>query len=240
MAGTGGRVVAQALIGLALIASAAVLAWGIRDAVGAFRGYERSVTVKGLSEREVDADIAIWPLSFNEVGDELVPIVDALKRKNARLVEWLLERGFEAAEISVSSPVIVDRYAQGYVDQNRVSRYSALSSVTVYTPKVDQVLASMTEVLELGSEDIAIGSQDFNRRTEFLFRSLNDLKPAMVEEATRNAREVAQKFAADSGSRLGKIRRASQGQFSISDRDSNTPQVKRVRVVSTVEYYLAD
>jgi hypothetical protein len=75
---------------------------------------------------------------------------------------------------------------------------------------------------------------------EYIYTGLNSLKPGMVEEATRNAREVAQKFAADSDSSLGKIRRASQGQFSIEDRDSNTPYVKKVRVVSTVEYYLAD
>ena len=76
--------------------------------------------------------------------------------------------------------------------------------------------------------------------TQFLFNGLNNIKPAMIEEATRNAREVAEKFAHDSGSKLGKIKRASQGQFSIDDRDSNTPYIKKVRIVSTVEYYLVD
>ena len=77
-------------------------------------------------------------------------------------------------------------------------------------------------------------------RTQFLFNGLNNIKPAMIEEATRNAREVAEKFAHDSGSKLGKIKRASQGQFSVEDRDSNTPYIKRLRIVSTVEYYLTD
>jgi hypothetical protein len=81
---------------------------------------------------------------------------------------------------------------------------------------------------------------DYQSQTEYIFTRLNEVKPEMIEEATRNAREVAQKFAADSQSRLGKIRRASQGQFSISERDRNNPHIKQVRVVSTVEYYLSD
>ena len=74
----------------------------------------------------------------------------------------------------------------------------------------------------------------------FIFSKLNDLKPEMIEEATKNARAVAEKFAEDSKSRLGKIKSASQGQFSVEDRDSSTPHIKQVRVVSTVEYYLSD
>ena len=81
---------------------------------------------------------------------------------------------------------------------------------------------------------------EYTSATEYLFTGLNEIKPEMVEEATRNAREVALKFARDSDSKLGKIRSARQGQFSISDRDKNTPHIKRVRVVSTIEYYLAD
>ena len=92
---------------------------------------------------------------------------------------------------------------------------------------------------ELGKKGIAFGGTDY-QRTEYLFTKLNDIKPAMIEEATRKAREVAEKFAADSASRLGKIRSANQGQFAVADRDSNTPHIKNVRVVATVEYYLSD
>jgi hypothetical protein len=94
--------------------------------------------------------------------------------------------------------------------------------------------------VELGKQGIAISGEDYQSRTEFLFTELNSIKPAMIEEATENARQVAEKFAQDSSSRLGKIRRAQQGQFSISDRDNNTPYIKKVRVVSTLEYYLSD
>ena len=98
----------------------------------------------------------------------------------------------------------------------------------------------MKNLVELGKQGIAISGQDYNAKTEFLFTKLNEIKPEMVEEATKNAREVAERFAKDSKSRLGKIKRAKQGQFSIKDRDRNTPYIKKVRIVSTVEYYLSD
>ena len=95
-------------------------------------------------------------------------------------------------------------------------------------------------VWSLSVKGIAFGGDDSGQRTEYIFTKLNDIKPAMIEEATQNARSVAEKFAADSQSRLGKIKTANQGLFSIEDRDSNTPYLKKVRVVSTVDYYLAD
>ena len=96
------------------------------------------------------------------------------------------------------------------------------------------------DVVELGKRGIAISAQGYQDRTRFVFSGLNELKPAMIEEATRNARAVAEKFAGDSRSVLGKIRSAWQGQFSIQDRDATTPHLKRIRVVSTIEYYLSD
>ena len=98
----------------------------------------------------------------------------------------------------------------------------------------------MKKVVELGKEGIAISGQDYQNKTEFLYTELNTIKPEMIEEATNNAREVAIKFASDSKSKLGKIRKASQGQFSINDRDSSTKYIKKIRVVSTVQYYLSD
>jgi len=89
-------------------------------------------------------------------------------------------------------------------------------------------------------EGLAIAGEGEGAGTRYVFTGLNAIKPAMIEEATRNARQTAEKFAADSSSTLGKIRRASQGQFSIEDRDRSTPHLKRVRVVSTVDYYLQD
>lgn len=98
----------------------------------------------------------------------------------------------------------------------------------------------MQKLVELGKLGIAITGETYESKTQFLFTKLTEIKPGMIEEATKNAREAAEKFAQDSKSRLGKIKKASQGQFSIEDRDSNTPHIKKVRVVSTVEYYLTD
>ena len=98
----------------------------------------------------------------------------------------------------------------------------------------------MGKLSELGKKGIVFTADDYESRTEYIFTQLNQVKPTMVEEATRKAREIALKFAADSKSKLGKIKRASQGQFSIRPRDKNNPHIKKLRVVSTVEYYLSD
>jgi len=206
-----------------------------------FKTLDRSVTVKGLSEREVAATVAIWPIRFSEADNDLAGLVTAVQRKTALIIEFLKDNGFSGDEISISPPAIIDRQAQGYVDAGKVPfRYTATVAVSLYTGKVEAVRGAMAKLVELGKQGIAISGEDYQSRTEFLFTELNSIKPAMIEEATENARQVAEKFAQDSSSRLGKIRRAQQGQFSISDRDNNTPYIKKVRVVSTLEYYLSD
>lgn len=154
-------------------------------------------------------------------------------------MKFLLEQGFTPEEISVSQPSIEDRQAQGYADPNVKFRYNAKVTLSVYTQQIDKVLQSRKKLLELAKDGIAV-AQNYDSRTEFIYTDLNSIKPQMVQQATENAREVAEKFARDSQSSLGKIKNASQGTFSISDRDSNTPYIKRVRVVSTLTYYLKD
>jgi len=105
---------------------------------------------------------------------------------------------------------------------------------------VARVRESKKDLIRLGKAGLALSEGGYRSRTEYIFSGLNEIKPGMVEEATRKAREVAEKFAQDSNSELGKIKRARQGQFSITDRDSNNPHIKKVRVVNTVEYYLSD
>ena len=119
-------------------------------------------------------------------------------------------------------------------------RYTATQTVTVYSLDVPRVRTAMQKAADLGRSGLVLGGGGWDTQVEYLFTGLNEIKPAMVEEATTMAREVAQKFAEDSASRLGKIKNASQGQFSIVDRDRFNPHIKKVRVVSTVEYYLSD
>lgn len=236
-----GSVTVAAVIGALLVAAGLVglgfaLSWGLQQ----FRAAERSVEVKGLSERDVPANLAIWTLSHGDADGDGAALYPRLEGRNARIVEFLKERGFEAGELTVGAPMLTDRQAQEYGEQGNRLRYFGRASVTVYTPKVDAVRKALGEVGELGRRGVPVTGGAENGGVQYLFEGLNAIKPAMIEEATRNARESAQKFAADSQSRLGKIRRANQGQFSISDRDPSTPHIKRVRVVSTIEYYLQD
>jgi hypothetical protein len=226
-----------ALIALGL----AVLGYLLADGLLRFKATERTVTVKGLAEREVAADTAIWPIRFNVAGDDLATLYAMLDRQGQMVIAFVRDAGFPADAVTVSPPAIVDRRAQSYGNPAATDlRYAGTVTVTVYTEDVARVRDAMRRMTDLGKQGIALSGQDYGVRTEFLYTGLNGIKPAMIEEATRNAREVAAKFAQDSDSRLGKIRTASQGLFSIQDRDSNTPHIKKVRVVSTVEYYLAD
>ena len=207
-------------------------------AVSKFRSYDRTVTVKGLSEREVKADKVIWPLAFNVVGNDLNGVYAEIDRNVAAIRDFLISGGISESEITGAMPAISDKYAQEYGDNDRTYRYFCKNVVTVCTNNVDTVLSLMPRQSELLKKGIIGSGNSWENQIQFAFEGLNGIKPEMIEDATKNAREAAEKFAKDSGSRLGKIRTASQGTFTISDRDSNTPYIKKVRVVSSVTYYL--
>ncbi|RRS10549.1 MULTISPECIES: SIMPL domain-containing protein [unclassified Pseudoalteromonas] len=225
-----------ALLSLAVVISS----WLIKDTIIAVKGMERTVSVKGLSEQEVKADTVIWPVFYRDADNDLETLVERTEKKNAAIRAFLTLQGFDASELSVSAPSITDKYAQEYGQNNQGFRYVAKAGVTVYSNNPDKVSQALGQLNELAKQGIAITKDDYQNRVEYLFTGLNDIKPEMVQEATQKAREVAVKFAKDSDSVLGKIKSARQGQFSIRDRDSNTPQIKIVRVVTSVEYYLSD
>lgn len=225
-----------ALLSLAVVISS----WLIKDTILAVKGMERTVSVKGLSEQEVKADTVIWPVFYRDADNDLETLVERTEKKNAAIRAFLTLQGFDASELSVSAPSITDKYAQEYGQNNQGFRYVAKTGVTVYSNNPDKVSQALGQLNELAKQGIAITKDDYQNRVEYLFTGLNDIKPEMVQEATQKAREVAVKFAKDSDSVLGKIKSARQGQFSIRDRDSNTPQIKIVRVVTSVEYYLSD
>ena len=234
---TGGALV----LGVFILLGLAALGYLLGDAAIRFKEFERSVTVKGLSEQEYPADVVIWPIQFTLAGNDLAGLYATLEDNTARIRAFLHDAGIEAKEITVSAPVITDKSAQSYAGgQQPEFRYSALQTVTVYSADVQRVRGVMSRLVDLGKQGIALTGGDYQNQTEYLFTRLNEVKPVMIEQATANAREVALKFAQDSDSRLGKIRQASQGQFTISPRDRNNPHIMKVRVVSTVEYYLSD
>ena len=230
-----------AVLGAALIAAGLVgLGLALADGLLKFRALERTVEVKGLSEREMPANLAIWPIGHADADNDLTTLYARIESKSRRIAAFLDQRGFTPAEITVGPPTVIDRLALDYGGERAQLRFGGRATVTVYTAKVDAVRKALGELGELGRQGIALSTQGEGGGLEFVFDGLNAIKPAMIEEATRNARETAAKFAADSASSLGKIRRASQGQFSIQDRDASTPHIKKVRVVSTIEYYLKD
>ncbi|MEX2126533.1 MAG: SIMPL domain-containing protein [Woeseia sp.] len=205
------------------------------------KAHERSVQVKGLAEREMPANIVIWPLSYQLAGNDLNELYESIAEKNQIVIGFLTENGLDLADVTTSAPTVVDRHAQSWGNTAEIEyRYVATATVTLYSTAVDTARRAMSNAIDLGKNGIALTGEQYGNQVQFLFTGLNDIKPAMIEESTFNARAVAEKFAADSESTLGKIKSATQGQFSISDRDSTTPHVKNVRVVSTVEYYLSD
>ena len=224
--------------GLAIMVGLVVLGLMIPRAVSVYRSYDRTVDVKGLCEREVKADRVIWPITYKVMADDIRSIYSQIDGSVATIKDFLLSGGISEDEISVSVPSVSDKLANEYGENQRTFRYIAKNVVTVCTDKVDLVLALMARQSELLKKGIVTESNDWENRVEFSYEGLNDIKPEMIEIATMNAREAAQKFAKDSGSRLGKIKTANQGTFSIVDRDSNTPYIKKIRIVTYVTYYL--
>ena len=183
------------------------------------------------------ADKVIWPLKYRVTGNDLSQVYSEIENDNAAIIAFLKAGGIEADEISVAAPVINDKLAQEYGSNDRIYRYLAKNTLTVCTNKVDEVLKLIKNQKTLIRKGIVLGDE-WDGNPTFSFEALNSIKPEMLEEATKNARESAQKFANDSGSKLGKIREANQGYFTIESRDSNTPEIKKVRVVTNVTYYL--
>ena len=228
------------VLGIFLFLGFSALGYFIAASPAKFRQYERTVNVKGLSEREVPADVVIWPIRFSRASNDLSEMYQLLESDAGQITALLGMHGFADSDVSVTPPFVTDKIAQHYGNQNIELRYTAQQTVTVYSKDVERVRRSMRSLAQLGKNGIVFVGHARDNSTEYIFTGLNELKPEMVEEATRKAREVAEKFAIDSDSKLGKIKSARQGQFSVTSRDKNNPQFKKVRVVSTIEYYLSD
>lgn len=228
------------VLGVFIFLGLALLGFFIGSSLIKFKEYERTVIVKGLSEREYPADIALWPIQFSVAGNDLAGLYESIEKDANEIINFLMANGFEEDELNASPPGMVDKLAQGYEKSKIEFRYSATQTITVYSKKIKSVRSTMNKLADLGKKGVVLTNDGYQNTTEYLFTRLNEIKPSMVEEATIKAREVAQKFAKDSNSKLGKIKKARQGQFSIDDRDRNNPHIKKIRVVSTIEYYLSD
>lgn len=221
---------------IAIIIGFALLGYFISSGLKSIANQDQYVTVKGLAEREVMANKVVWPLPYKCVSNDMNQLYKEVERNSRTITAFLNDNGITDEEIVVSVPVVTDRLAQSYAPENIKYRYQAEAVITVTSSKVEKIIELMKQQITLLEQGVVVGSE-YGYETRFEFTDLNSIKPEMVEEATRNARAVAQKFANDSGSELGKIKQASQGQFSISS-DETTPQIKNIRVVTTVKYSL--
>lgn len=229
------------ILGVFIFLGLSSLGYFLTTAVNEYRTYDRTVSVKGLSEKEVKADIVIWPIQYQIATNDINELYEKLENSNSKVEKFLLDNSISKDEITFSTPTIIDRLAQSYSTTNKAEfRYSATQIITVYSKNIDGVRGLKNKLSSLGKEGIVFSGNDYMARTEYIYTKLNDIKPSMIEEATKNARTVAEKFANDSKSKLGKIKTAYQGQFSVSQRDKNNPHIKKIRVVSTVVYYLND
>lgn len=236
---------------LGMIGGAAVLGRSLQES----RSGDRFVTVRGFAEKEVKADLAVWPMKVRVAGDDLLEVNQSADEARKKVLRFLDENEIRPEDIASQNVRVLDRQVNDYAQANDALRYMVEYTMIVRSKDVDKIqkISQMTD--KLVAAGVALSSQgNWDKTTpQFLFTQLNVVKPSMMAEATRSAREVAKQFAADSGSSVGSIRKASQGLFSISDRDQTSSREgdggegaavavsdpnKKVRVVVTVDYFL--
>ncbi|HDQ40943.1 MAG TPA: SIMPL domain-containing protein [Desulfonatronum sp.] len=222
----------------------ALCGWFIGQGFVHSRLDDKFVTVKGVAERTVRADLAIWPMRFVATGNDLTQVHASLDADARKVVEFLLRHGISREAVELQSLEVTDVMAQAYRSGPVESRFILAQTMVARSGNVDTIAQASQRVNELVDAGVVLSAEYGPGGPVYLFTSLNDVKPEMIAEATLNAREAAQQFATDSGSRLGDIRRANQGVFQILGRN-DIPDLqehkqieKTVRVVSTIDYYL--
>ena len=229
----------NSIVGAIIIAiGIALLGFLLKQGFDNFSYRDRVVTVRGLAEREVKANTVTWPVVYNCAANDLSTIYQDITTKSNTIVNFLKDNGLQDDEIEVSAPSVTDNNANIYRTEAPLNRYTVNGVIVVTSSNVDLVTSLIKRQGELMKRGVAVVSGSWENRIVYSYTDLNSIKPEMIAEATANARTAAKKFADDSDSKLGRIKTASQGQFTIEDRDSYTPYLKKVRVVSTITYYL--
>lgn len=223
------------LIALGVAIAGFLIGQGVENA----RVGDRSVTVRGLSERVVKSDLAVLPLRFASAGNDLSEVQAKVDRDLAAVRAFLAQQGYTPAEIDLGRLQVTDQYAREYQSSNVGTRYQVAQTVIVRTNNVDRVETTTRSLDALLRQGVVL--QDYNGPS-YLFTKLNDVRAEMIGQATASARTGAQQFARDSGASLAGIRSATQGSFEIRGRDEigdESSQVfKKVRVVTTINYRL--
>ena len=228
--------ICAALIALGLVC----LGWFIKAGIDNFAEKDRKVNVKGLAEQEVEADKVTWPIVSKEVGNDLPGLYNKIGETQKKIKAFLMRNGIKESELTENAPQVVDMQAREYGDNNKPYRYIVTSVITVTSQQVKQVRQIIARQGDLLKEGVAIVDGGYENPVKYEYVSFKEMKPKMMQEAIENAEKTAQQFAENSHSKLDKIVSADQGQFSIENRDENTPYIKKVRVVTTVTYSLKD
>lgn len=223
-----------------IAAGIVILGLCIKSGFDNFTNKDRKVTVKGLAEKEVAADKVTWPILTKELGDNLPELYTRINATTAKVKSFLTQNGIKESEISVNAPVVIDLNAEQYSMAKHNYRYNITSTVTVTSRNVKLVRSIIARQGELLKQGVAVVDGGYGSGVSYEYVSFQQMKPKMMQEAIKNAEQTAAQFAENSNSKLDKIMTADQGQFSIDDRDSNTPYIKKVRVVTTVTYSLKD
>lgn len=224
----------------------AVAGWFVGDGFVQGRSADRYVTVKGVSEREVRADIALWPIEFTATDDGLGAAQRKIDASRSAVLTFLKSKGIGEDSVRVARLKVKDRLADPYRSGPIASRFILTQRLLVRTDDPALVENASQQVGELVASGVVLSGDSYDLNPSYLFTRLSDFKPDMIAEATARARQAAEQFARDSGSDVGSIRRANQGVFVIRPRDSagnqNQQAVvdKTLRVVTTVEYFLED
>ena len=230
------RILAAAITAFGII----VLGFALKSGIDNFANKDRKVTVKGLAEQEVEADKVTWPIQTKEIGNDLPSLYKKINSTNVTIKRFLIANGIKESEINVNAPTVIDLSAERYNTQPVPQRYNITSTIIVASSNVKLVRSIIAKQGELLQEGIAIVDGGYENPIKYEYVAFRKMKPKMMEEAIANAEQTAEQFAKNSHSTLNKIVGADQGQFSIDDRDENTPYIKKVRVVTTVTYSLKD
>lgn len=228
---------------LVLALALAYAGWQVKDGLQSFNSADRVVTVKGLAQQDVKATLALWPISYTETGNDLTALQNEMDAKGQRIMTFLKQYGIEENEVELQQVNVQDVLANAYRNNDGgANRYILTQGYMVRTNKVDDIARAAQNVGALVKQGVVLANNGSG--PTYLFTGLNDIKPQMIADATKNAREAAEQFAADSGENVGGIKRANQGVFQILARDDTymLPEqnqlYKTVRVVSTIDFYL--
>ena len=221
-------------LGISIVLAAFVLGLMLVWTVRTLKSFDDTVTVRGLCEREVPADRVVLRISYTAQNNSLVDLRNTVENNDRAIIELIKKAGIKDDEIKYTTANFNDRYEDYYVSENLKFRYNAHQTINVFSSNMDAVRKLQNTI------DADLLKQDIISSTyaSYEYNGLNDIKPSMIAESLEKARESAEEFAKNSHSKIGKMRTASQGYFDIEDLDENTPQIKKIRVVTTVEYYL--